>query len=65
MSVSHTIHDTLLPIFFNLIENLATKYLEMYTKVGAHSGAVVEALRYNPEGHLIDSRWCHWNFSLS
>jgi hypothetical protein len=28
-------------------------------------GAVVEALRYKPEGHGIDSRWCHWNFSLT
>jgi hypothetical protein len=31
---------------------------------GARGGAVVEALRYNPEGRGIDSRWCHWNFSL-
>jgi hypothetical protein len=22
-------------------------------------GAVVEALRYKPEGRAIDSRWCH------
>jgi hypothetical protein len=28
----------------------------------ARGGAVVEALRYNPEGRGIDSRWCHWNF---
>jgi hypothetical protein len=32
---------------------------------GARGGAVVEALRYKPEGRGIDSRWCHWNFSLS
>jgi hypothetical protein len=25
---------------------------------------VVEVLRYNPEDRRIDSRWCHWNFSL-
>jgi hypothetical protein len=31
----------------------------------ARGGAVVEALRYKPEGHGIDSRWCHWNFSLT
>jgi hypothetical protein len=38
----------------------------IYTvKNGARGGAVVEALRYNPEGHRIDSRWCHWNFSLT
>jgi hypothetical protein len=33
--------------------------------LGARSGAVVEALRYKPEGRGIDSRWCHWNFSLT
>jgi hypothetical protein len=29
------------------------------------SESVVDALRYKPEGRGIDSRWCHWNFSLS
>jgi len=24
-----------------------------------------EALRYNSEGRGFDSRWCHWNFSLT
>jgi hypothetical protein len=28
-------------------------------------GLVVKALRYKPEGCGIDSRWCHWNFSLT
>jgi hypothetical protein len=28
-------------------------------------GAVVVALRHKPEGHRIDSRWSHWNFSLT
>jgi hypothetical protein len=32
---------------------------------GARGGAVVEALRYKPEGRGIDSRWFHWNFSLT
>jgi hypothetical protein len=26
---------------------------------------LVEALRYKPEGRVFDSRWCHWNFSLT
>jgi hypothetical protein len=26
---------------------------------------VAEALRYQPEGRGFDSRWCHWNFSLT
>jgi hypothetical protein len=25
----------------------------------------VEALPYKLEGHWFDSRWCHWNFSLT
>jgi hypothetical protein len=24
-----------------------------------------EALRYKPEGRGFDSRWCHWNFSVT
>jgi hypothetical protein len=23
------------------------------------------ALRYKPEGRGFDSRWCHWNFTLT
>jgi hypothetical protein len=26
---------------------------------------LVETLRYKPEGRGFDSRWCHWNFSLT
>jgi hypothetical protein len=26
---------------------------------------LVEALRYKPEGRGFDSRWFHWNFSLT
>ena len=26
---------------------------------------LVEALRCKPEGRGFDSRWCHWNFSLT
>jgi len=26
---------------------------------------LVEALRYMSEGRWFDSRWCHWNFSLT
>jgi hypothetical protein len=32
---------------------------------GARGDAVVEALRYKPEGRGIDFQWCHWNFSLT
>jgi hypothetical protein len=33
--------------------------------LGSRGGAVVEALRSKPEGRGIDSRRCHWNFSLT
>jgi hypothetical protein len=26
---------------------------------------LVEAVRYKPERRRFDSRWCHWNFSLT
>jgi len=32
---------------------------------GARGGVVVKALRYKPAGRGFDSRWCHWNFSLT
>jgi hypothetical protein len=28
-------------------------------------GTVVEVLCYKSEGRWFDSRWCHWNFSLT
>ena len=32
---------------------------------GARGSAVVKALRYKPAGGGFDSRWCHWNFSVT
>jgi hypothetical protein len=32
---------------------------------GARGGGVVKALRYKPAGSGFDSRWCHWNFSVT
>ena len=32
---------------------------------GASGGVVVKALRYKPAGRGFDSRWCHWNFSVT
>ena len=37
-----------------------------YIIIWRHAVAqLVEALRYKPEGCGFDSRWCHWNFSLT
>jgi len=35
------------------------------TDVGHYVAQLVEALSYKPEGRRFDSRWCHWNFSLT
>ena len=32
---------------------------------GDRGGTVVKVLRYKWEGRWFDSRWCHWNFSLT
>ena len=26
---------------------------------------LVKTVRYKPEGRGFDSRWCHWNFSMT
>ena len=31
----------------------------------ARGGVVVKVLRYKPAGRRFDSRWCHWNFSVT
>ena len=33
--------------------------------LGDRGGSVVKELRYKSEGRCFDSRWCHWNFSLT
>jgi hypothetical protein len=42
--------------------NISSYYIR---QSGTRDGRVIEALRYKPEGRGIDSRWCHWNFSLT
>ena len=32
---------------------------------GARGGVVVKALHYKPAGRGFDSRWFHWNFSVT
>jgi hypothetical protein len=39
--------------------------LAVCLKMGHEVAQLVEALRYKPEGSWFDSRWCHWNFSLT
>jgi len=46
-----------MPIPFILV-----KYVE---NLGARVGTVVKVLCHKSEGRSFDSRWCHWNFSLT
>ena len=32
---------------------------------GDRGGTVVKVLCYKSEGRWFESRWCHWNFSLT
>ena len=34
-------------------------------KYGDRGGTVLKVLCYKSEGRWFDSRWCHWNFSLT
>jgi hypothetical protein len=56
-------HQRVLEAVQKKLENV-TFYLAPVS-CGARRGAVVEVLRYKPEGRGIDFRWCHWNFSLT
>ena len=38
---------------------------DYYFNLGARGGVVVKALHYKPAGRGFDSRWCHWNFSVT
>jgi hypothetical protein len=37
----------------------------LFRTLGHAAAQLIEALRYKPEGHGFDPRWCHWNFSLT
>jgi hypothetical protein len=41
------------------------KQSNLYTLEGERCGAVDKAPRHKPKSRGIDSRWCHWNFSLT
>jgi hypothetical protein len=41
------------------------EFSPLHVSGGAGSGAVVEALRYKPEGRGIDLRLYYWSFALT
>ena len=45
-------------IFFIIVNPL-------HVSGGPRGGVVVKALHYKPPGRGFDSRWCHWNFSVT
>ena len=42
-----------------------SKCQELTTHTRVCGGVVVKALCYKPPGRGFDSRWCHWNFSVT
>ena len=46
-------------VFFSLFPS----YLHLFQ--GYTVAQLVQALRYMPEGRGFNSRWCHWNFSVT
>ena len=41
------------------------KYIFLFTSQGYRGSTVVKVLCHKSEGRWFDSRWCHWNFSLT
>ena len=39
-------------------------YFRLLNRLGHAEAQLVETLRYKPEGHGFDSRWCQWIFFL-
>ena len=59
-------HYTLYQFNFSLWKGITIYSYLIYWAIKGHTVAqLVEALRCKPEGRGFDSRWCHWNFSLS
>jgi hypothetical protein len=42
-----------------------TDYIFVQVLTGDCGGTVVKVLCYKLESRWFDSRWCHWNFSLT
>jgi len=59
----HVDIDTYYELYFMVYALLF--FTECICWLGVRVAQLVEALRYKPEGRVFDSRWCHWNFSLT
>ena len=68
MRVKVQLHVFLTRHLLVLINKLVAYLMNYQLSIKRHGHAVaqlVEALRYKSEGRGFDSRWCHWNFSLT
>ena len=53
-------------ILISLVSVLNLLYFYISTfRSGDRGSTVVKVLCYKSEGRCFDSRWCHWNFSLT
>jgi hypothetical protein len=41
------------------------KFVARTSCLWGRGGVVVKALCYRPAGRGFNSRWCHWNFSVT
>ena len=60
----HDVHkDAVSPGFVKQFDS----YFMQLTKrtMGVRGGVVVKAIRYKPAGRGLDSRSCHWSFSVT
>jgi hypothetical protein len=53
-----------IPVDTTSLEDGQALQVSTYGTWGAHSGTVVGALRYKPEGCRFASRLCHWIFFI-
>ena len=67
--VIHKLSVGFTKVTINLCQPMGAKLAQaqkMVTLPPIHAVAqLAEALRYKPEVRGFDSRWCHWNFSLT
>ena len=61
---SDTVSDVQPSEFLCILFTNLTYFIYIYI-YGDCDGTVVKVLCYKSEGRWFDSRWCHWNFSLT
>ena len=62
---NYNVADNLKEFKIAVTEFLYTYSLYTLENIGYRGGTVVKVLRYKSEGRWFNSKWCHWNFSLT